>query len=52
MTAETFFTRRWNNYLTMGLGIPFLIWAYLGLATDLLTGFVSFIGMVAIAVVY
>lgn len=52
MTRETFLSRRWNNYLTLILGTPTLVWAWLGLTTGLFSEFTAFIGMVVFAAVY
>jgi hypothetical protein len=45
MTIENFLTKEWNNWLTLGFGIPTLVWAYVIFNTPLLSDFIGFIGM-------
>ncbi|MFC2009828.1 hypothetical protein ACFLT6_00265 [Chloroflexota bacterium] len=52
MTKENFLTRRWNNWLTVGMGIPVLIYIVVVLSTSILTDFAGFIGMVVLGVLY
>jgi len=52
MTKEKFLTVRWNNLLSLGLGIPVLIYAVVGLSTSVMSDFAGFIGMVIIGIVY
>ena len=52
MTKEKFFTVRWNNLLSLGLGVPALIYAVVVLSTSLLSASVGFIGLVVIGVIY
>ncbi len=52
MTKEKFLTRGWNNLLTLGLGIPVVIYIFIVLSTSLLSEFVGFIGMVILGVLY
>ena len=52
MTKEDILTLRWNNILTLGLGIPALIYGILVLTTPLLSDRAAFIGLVAIGVIY
>ncbi|MFC1970611.1 hypothetical protein ACFLV0_01550 [Chloroflexota bacterium] len=52
MTKEKFLTRRWNNWLTLGMGIPALIYAVFALSTSVLSPFTEFIALVVIGVVY
>ncbi len=52
MTRERFLTVRWNNWLTLGMGIPTLIYAVVGLSTSVMSDFGGFIGMVVIGIVY
>ncbi|MFC1942309.1 hypothetical protein ACFLWU_03725 [Chloroflexota bacterium] len=52
MTKEKFLTRRWNNGLTVGMGIPVLIYIIVVLSTSVLSDFAGFIGMVALGVLY
>ena len=49
---DRFLTVRWNNLLTLGLGIPALIYAAVALATSLASDLVGFIGLVVIGVLY
>ena len=52
MTKEKFLTARWNNILSLGLGIPALIYIIVTLSTTVLSDFGGFIGMVVIGVIY
>ena len=52
MTKERFLTVRWNNILTVGLGIPTLIYAFVILSTSVLSDLAGFIGLVVIGVLY
>ena len=52
MTKEKFLTVRWNNWLSLGLGIPALIYAVVGLSTSVMSDLAGFIGMVIIGIVY
>ena len=52
MTKEKLLTVRWNNWLTLSLGLPALIYAIVVLSTSILSDFWGFIGMVIIGVVY
>jgi hypothetical protein len=52
MTKEKFLTRRWNNWLTLGLGLPTLIYAVVVLYTSIFSDFAGFIGMVVLGAVY
>jgi len=52
MTKEEFLTVRWNNLLTLGLGIPALIYIVFVLSTPVLSDKAAFIGLVLIGVVY
>ena len=45
MTKEKFLTQRWNNWLTLGMGIPVLIYAVVVLSTSVLSDFAGFIGI-------
>ena len=46
ITKDAFLTRRWNNILSVGLGIPLLIYIVVVLSTSVLSDFASFIGIV------
>ncbi|MFC1912840.1 hypothetical protein ACFLX7_01415 [Chloroflexota bacterium] len=52
MTKDKFLTRRWNNWLTVGMGIPVLIYIVIVLSTSVLSDFTGFIGMVVLGVLY
>jgi len=52
MTKDNFFTRRWNNWLTLGMGLPTLIYVVVVLSTSVLSDFAAFIGIVVIGAVY
>ena len=52
MTKERFLTVRWNNILTLVLGIPALLYVVLVLTTPILSDKVAFIGLGIIGVVY
>ena len=52
MIAEEFLTARWNNVLTIGLGLVFAIDAVVVWSTAVLSDSAAFIGLVVIGVVY
>jgi len=52
MTKDNFLTKKWNNWLTLGLGFPALIYATIVISTSVFTDFVGFIGMVLIGATY
>ena len=52
MKKEKFLTVRWNNLLTLGLGLPTLAYGIVFLSTSVLSDFWSFIGMIAIGAIY
>ncbi len=52
MTKDKFLTVRWNNLLSLGLGIPTLVYVIVVLATSVLTDSAGFIGLVVIGVLY
>jgi hypothetical protein len=52
MTKERFLTVRWNNLLSLGLGIPALIYVVVVLSTSVLSDSASFIGLAVIGVLY
>jgi hypothetical protein len=49
---DRFLTVRWNNLLTLGLGIPALIYAGFALSRSLASELGGFIGFVVIGVLY
>lgn len=52
MTKEEFFTLRWNNAITLGMGMIMLIYVYFVLSTSVLSDVAAFIGLVLIGAVY
>ena len=52
MTKDKFLTRRWNNWLTLGMGIPTLAYGIFVLTTSEMSDFSGFIGMVVIGLVF
>ena len=52
MTKEKLLTVRWNNLLSLVLGIPALVYAVLVLSTSVLSDVAGFIGLVVIGVLY
>ncbi|MBU0491301.1 MAG: hypothetical protein KKA73_05315 [Chloroflexi bacterium] len=52
MTKEKFLTVRWNNLLTLGLGLPALLYVVLAFSTLLWTEMGGLIGLAVIGVLY
>jgi hypothetical protein len=52
MTRGRFLTARWNNLLSLGVGLPALAYAMVALSAPALSGLGGFIGMVIVGVVY
>jgi hypothetical protein len=52
MTKERFLTVRWNNILTLGLGLPALAYAIVALSTSISSHWAGFLGLVVIGVLY
>jgi len=52
MTKEQFLTLRWNNTLTLGIGLIMLIYVGLVLSTSVLSDLAAFIGLALIGAVY
>ena len=52
MSRETFLTIRWNDRLSLGLGIPALIYVISAFSSTLWTEREGLIGLAAIGVVY
>ena len=52
MTKEQFLTLRWNNILTLGIGLIMLIYVGLVLYTSFLSDLAAFIGLALIGAVY
>ena len=52
MTKEQFLTVRWNNLLTLGLGLPALIYVLVAFSTSIWSGSGGLIGLAVIGVLY
>ena len=52
MTKEKFLTVRWNNWLSLGLGLPALIYIVVAFATSVWSGRGGLIGLAVIGVLY
>lgn len=52
MTRETFLTVRWNNLLSLILGLPLLAYVVVVLSTSLLSESMGFAGLVVLGVLY
>ena len=52
MKKDTFLTARWNNILSLVLGIPLLLYVILALSVSTMSDFTGFIWMLVIGVVY
>jgi len=52
VTKERFLTVRWNNILTLGLGLPALAYAVVALSTGIASNWAGFLGLVVIGVLY
>ena len=52
MAKEDFLTVRWNNYLTLGLGLILLIYILFVSSTSVLSDVAAFFGLVILGVVY
>jgi hypothetical protein len=52
MTKEQFLTARWNNIITLGLGLILLIYVYFVFSSSALSDKAAFIGLVVLGVVY
>jgi len=52
MNKEKFLTIQWNNILSLGLGLPIIIYGYIMLNSASKIGFSGFLGLVIIGVVY
>ena len=52
MTKEDFLTVRWNNLLSLGLGLILLIYVAVVLSTSVLSDRAAFIGLVVLGVLY
>jgi len=52
MTKANFFTVRWNNWLSLGLGIPAVVYVVYAFSTSIWTGRGGLIGLAVIGVLY
>ena len=52
MTREQFFTLRWNNILTLGMGLIMLIYVAFVLYNSILSDLAAFIGLALLGAVY
>jgi hypothetical protein len=52
MTKEKFLTVRWNNLLTLGLGLLALIYVVVAFSTSIWTGSGGMIGISIVGVLY
>ena len=52
MTKEKFLTVRWNNLLSLGLGIPALMYVLVALSTSVWSERGGMIGLAVIGVLY
>ena len=52
MTKNNFLTKGWNNLLTIGLGLPTVVYVIMVLTTSMMSDFTGFIGMVLIGATY
>ncbi|MCJ7616148.1 MAG: hypothetical protein MUO43_06380 [Desulfobacterales bacterium] len=52
MTKEDFLTVRWNNLLSLGLGLILLIYVAVVLSTSVLSDRAAFIGLAVLGVIY
>lgn len=52
MTREQFLTKQWNDWLSLGLGLPTLIFAIVASFTNLWTTLPGMIGLSVIGALY
>jgi len=52
MSKQEFLTVRWNNYLTLGLGLVALSYVVVAFSSSIWTGRGAFIGLSIIGVLY
>jgi len=52
MTKEEFLTVRWNNSLSLGLGLPALVYVAVALSTAVWSGRAGFIGLAVIGALF
>jgi len=51
-SRDRFLTVRWNNLLTLALGVPALVFAFVALTTDMFSDQAAFIGLVVVSAFY
>jgi len=49
---ERFLTGRWNNWISLGVGIPVLAYVVAVLSTSASVGLAGYIGMAVLGVIY
>ncbi len=52
MVTEKILTKSWNNWLTVGLGLPTLVYVIVFFSTSILSDFMGFIGLFILGAVY
>ena len=52
MTKDKFLTLRWNNILTLGMGLLMLTYVGFVLSTSVLSDVAAFVGLVLIGAIY
>jgi len=52
VNKDRFLTARWNNILSLSLGLPALVYVLIVLTSSVMSDFSSFIVLVVIGVVY
>ena len=52
MKKEEFLTGRWNNLLTLGLGLVFVIYAVIVRSTSAVSDGAAFVGLVVLGALY
>ena len=52
MSNDKFLTARWNNWLTLAMGIPTLAYGVFILSTSVMSDFTGFVVMVVAGAVY
>ena len=52
MANDKFLTARWNNWLTLAMGIPLLVLGIVFLSTDAMSDFSGFVAMLVAGAVY
>jgi hypothetical protein len=52
MVKEEYLTVRWNNYLTLGLGLILLVYVFFGMNSSVLSDGAAFFGLVILGVLY